>query len=189
MGGIRDRAAQTRPSHRPGPSGPAGRAHLQPLQDAVGAAVEHHERVVLAARDDVPVVGQQRQHRAGVQPPALQQRRADFRRDAGRGGTSGGTRTPAPTPLGTTLALLCAPPSRPSPLLSQLGLGHPAPPDLGPPIPPSQSRPLSVQRRPQQVPAEKASTCRQVGAKPPPHDTPTRLWPHLGKDPLALQLK
>jgi len=35
--------------HSPGPLGPRGMAHLQPLQDTVGPAVKHHERVVLAA--------------------------------------------------------------------------------------------------------------------------------------------
>ena len=35
--------------HSPGPLGPRGMAHLQPLQDTVGPAGKHHERVVLAA--------------------------------------------------------------------------------------------------------------------------------------------
>lgn len=95
-----------------------GRAHLKPLQDAVGPAVEHNERVVLTARDDVPVIRQQRQHRAGVQSPALQQCWADFMGDGpGRKVTSEPLRdTPKLTPgsrafvvYGKTLGQLPAP--------------------------------------------------------------------------------
>lgn len=106
-----------------------GRAHLKPLQDAVGPAVEHNERVVLTARDDVPVIRQQRQHRAGVQPPALQQGWADFVGDGpGRKVTSEPLRgTPKPTPgsrasvvYGKTLGQLPAPTPYPTNDLSFL---------------------------------------------------------------------
>lgn len=79
---------------QPQPLQPLGRAHLQSLQNTVGPAVKHHECVVLTARNDVPVIRQQRQHRARVQPPALQQRWASFMGDGPmRRGTSEASQT------------------------------------------------------------------------------------------------